>query len=231
MPDASPTTNPVRLAAERLELLSPATREQILERMDPAIAQQVRDYLTSLPDNRPHGSFSNDVATRRELINQMANGAHQRRSEGAEDELRSLAVASPEAPATPAITTFAGSAPGAPAQPARPAVAPTDPLDRLRALHPAAIARAMQGERAEAWAIVLDRLDANPRAALQLYLDGSARLAIEDARARQAELEATSPALLETIVSAIATTVVPRAMREHQQLLSTTPLAWTGEAV
>jgi hypothetical protein len=86
----------------------------------------------------------------------------------------------------------------------------------------------MQGERAEAWAIVLDRLDDTSRAALQLYLDPTARAAIEDARARQAELAASSPALIATIVAAIARTVVPRAMREHHQLLSTTPLAWTG---
>ncbi len=82
-----------------------------------------------------------------------------------------------------------------PAQPA----APADPLDRLRELHPAAIARAMQGERAEAWAIVLGRLDDNARAALQLYLDATARTAIEDARDRQEELARTSPALLATV--------------------------------
>ena len=102
--------------------------------------------------------------------------------------------------------------------------------DRLRELHPAAIARAMQGERAEAWAIVLGRLDDNARAALQLYLDASARAAIEDARVRQEELAKNSPALLATVVAAIARTVVPRAMREHHALLSTTPLAWTGQS-
>ena len=116
----------------------------------------------------------------------------------------------------------AGTAPGAPAS--------DDPLDRLRELHPAAIARAMQGERAEAWAIVLDRLDVNARAALQLYLDPTARTAIEEARSRQAELASSSPALLATVVAAIARTVVPRAMRENHQLLSTTPLAWNGKS-
>jgi len=209
--------NPVREAALRLELLSPDTREAILSKMPGPIAEKVREYLASLPD-RPHGQFSTDIATRRQLIHQTANGVAARRTAEVDQQVSEMAGGAPAPMPMPGMD-------GA-AQPAAPAS--TDPLDRLRELHPAAIARAMQGERAEAWAIVLDRLDVNARAALQLYLDASARTAIEDAKARQSELAASSPALLRTVEAAIARTVVPRAMREHHQLLSTTPLAWTG---
>lgn len=214
--------DPIRTAAMRLELLSDDTREQVLSRMEPQIAEKIRNFLASLPDNRPHGQFSTDVATRRRLIHEMADRVAAQRTAEADRMVQQLG------------TVPAMSEPVLPGQPPRPAGgtpagAPGDPLDRLRELHPAAIARAMQGERAEAWAIVLDRLDVNARAALQLYLDATARAAIDDARARQAELAETAPALLATVVAAIARTVVPRAMREHHQLLSTTPLAWTGQ--
>jgi hypothetical protein len=221
---------PVRAVAERLELLSPETRDQVLARMDPAIADRIREYMASQPDNRPHGQFSNDVATRKQLIHEMANRHQARQTETADRMVEELgnvpAMAQPvlpgQPPMPPATSGMMGGAPAA-------AAASTgDPLEQLRDLHPAAIARAMQGERAEAWAIVLDRLDSNAKAALQLYLDGTARMAIEDARVRQQELAASSPALLATVVAAIARTVVPRAMREHHQLLSTTPMTWTG---
>lgn len=211
--------DPIRTAAMKLELLSPETREQVLSRMDPEIAERIRNFLVSLPDNRPHGRFSTDVATRRQLIHEMADRVAAQRTAEADQAVRELG--GPARMSEP-------MQPGQPHRGASDAGTPNDPLDRLRELHPAAIARAMQGERAEAWAIVLDRLDDNARAALQLYLDGAARTAIEDARRRQAELAANSPALIATIVAAIARTVVPRAMREHHQLLSTTPLAWTG---
>ncbi len=210
-----PTLVAVRAAAAKLEMLSPETRETILGRMTPEHAERIRAYLASLTD-RPHGEFSQDVAERRRLLHETANRVSARRTTDVDREVRELARDG----ARPRART-AGT------QPVEPAI---DPMDRLRDLHPAAIARAMQGERAEAWAIVLDRLDDNARAALQLYLDPSARAAIEDARARQAELAHTAPALLATVVAAIARTVVPRAMREHHQLLSTTPLAWTGAA-
>ena len=208
-----PTMVAVRAAAAKLELLSPETRESVLAKMDGGIAQRIRDYLASQPDNRPHGQFSTDLATRRQMIHEMADRVHARRTAEADKMVAHMEH----------VPVMAGDV-AVPGQPA----ASTDPLDRLRELHPAAIARAMQGERAEAWAIVLDRLDVNARAALQLYLDATARTAIEDARMRQAELASSSPALLATVVAAIARTVVPRAMREHHQLLSTTPLAWTG---
>jgi hypothetical protein len=211
----------VRTAADKLELLSPETRETVLARMDGAIAQRIRDYLASLPD-RPHRQFTQDIAARRRMLHETANRIQSTRTLKTDEELAQLE----QLAARPTSATMGGAPPpvGKGMQPA----APSDPLDRLRELHPAAIARAMQGERAEAWAIVLDRLDINARAALQLYLDASARAAIEDARVRQAELARSSPALLATVVAAIAKTVVPRAMREHHQLLSTTPLAWTG---
>lgn len=220
-------TDPVRQAAVKLELLSEETREMVLGRMDPEFAGRIRDFLASRPDNRPHGQFSTDVATRRQLIHEMANGVAARRTAEADHQVGQLGARSPEAAgaAASAPMHLTGQPPNA-AAPAAPTS--TDPLDQLRELHPAAIARAMQGERAEAWAIVLERLDENARGALQLYLDASARMAIEDARRRQAELAESSPALLDTVVSAIARTVVPRAMREHHQLLSTTPLAWAG---
>jgi hypothetical protein len=142
-------------------------------------------------------------------------------------------AARPSAPAQVGIGASTAATPASPLQsspmggaPARVGIAHEDPLDALRALHPAAIARAMQGERAEAWAIVLDRLDVHARGALQTYLEPPARTAIEEARARQAELRATAPQLVDTIEAAIAKTVVPRAMREHHYLLSTSPPSW-----
>lgn len=216
-----PTMVAVRSAAEKLQLLSDETRESILGRMDPSNAERIRNYLASLTD-RPHGRFSSDLAQRRRLLHETANRIQTQRTVDADREVAQLARAA-SMPRSAAPT--AGGFGGAPAQPEP----PQDPLDRLRELHPAAIARAMQGERAEAWAIVLDRLGDTSRAALQLYLDASARAAIEEARQRQAELATSSPALLATVVAAIARTVVPRAMREHHQLLSTTPTAWSGQ--
>ncbi|MEO6867668.1 MAG: hypothetical protein ABI200_06570 [Gaiellales bacterium] len=220
--------DPVRNAAAKLELLSEETRESVLARMDPQVAQRIRDYIASQPDSRPHGHFSTDVTTRRQLIHDMADRVATRRTAATDQMVAEMdGVPKMAQPGMPAQMPGQPPRPGADGsqQPA----GSGDPLDQLRGLHPAAIARAMQGERAEAWAIVLDRLDVNARAALQLYLDATARTAIDDARARQADLAATSPALIATVVAAIARTVVPRAMREHHQLLSTTPLAWTGQ--
>lgn len=213
--------DPARRAAAQLELLSEEAREAVLAKMDPSIAERIRNQLTA--STRPHGGFSTAVEQRREMIREMAERVSARRIAEVE-----ASTARPPTSAPHAIDPHADAgAPGPPGQPSRPA-APTDPLDQLRELHPAAIARAMQGERAEAWAIVLDRLDETQRAALQLYLDPSARTAIAEARSRQAELAATSPALIATVEAAIARTVVPRAMREHHGLLSTTPLAWSS---
>lgn len=92
------------------------------------------------------------------------------------------------------------------------------PLDALRSVHPAALARAMQGERAEAWALVLDRLEPNAQAALRMYLEEDARVAIEQARTHQLHLAPTVRAAIER---AIVQTIVPAALREHARLLST----------
>ncbi|MCW2928500.1 MAG: hypothetical protein JWM86_2468 [Thermoleophilia bacterium] len=214
--------DPVRNAAAKLELLSEATREQVLAKMDPSIADRIRQQIAS--STRPHGDFSTDVATRRRMINDLAGRVQAQKTAQVDRMVEELAHVPAMAP-----QQIGGGVPQPMAQPAAPNGQPAayaHPLDALRELHPAAIARAMQGERAEAWSIVLERLDDNARAALQLYLDSTARTAIEDARQRQAELAASSPALLATIVAAIARTVVPRAMREHHQLLSTTPLTW-----
>lgn len=206
-----PRLEAVRTAASKLRLLSEQTRETVLDRMDPAIAEDIRRYLASMPE-RPHTNFSSDLAERRRLLHDTANRIQKQRIDVADREMNEL-------------TRLASSADAS----ARTPTPNSDPLDQLRDVHPAAIARAMQGERAEAWAIVLDHLDNNSKAALQLYLDPTARTAIEDARARQAELANSSPALLATVVAAIARTVVPRALREHHQLLSTTPLTWSGQ--
>lgn len=246
---ATPVTiDPVDQAVAHLELLSAEARDAVLAKMDPALAERIRNRMQSTPD-RPHGEFSRDVVARRRMLREMTERIHAtnaaRQRQAADDSLQQAArpaaggsaaagaampVGASAVGGASATTTSAlhgGAAPamfaGAPAQPRF-----ADPLDSLKVLHPAAIARAMQGERAEAWALVLDRLDINARAALQMYLDPAARAAIEDARARQAELAATAPQLVQTIEAAIARTVVPRAMREHHQLLSTTPLTWNA---
>lgn len=216
--DATVTHDPVAKAVTMLELLSPEAREGVLARMDPAIAERIRTRLETMPDDRPHAGFGEDLAERRRMLREMAGRMHTRRTEAADLAAADLA------PGTHGGPTL-DSAPPLVASSRRPS-SPNDALDMLRTLHPAAIARAMQGERAEAWTIVLDRLDTNAQAALQLYLDAQARAAIQDARVRQAELREHAPALITTIEAAIARTVVPRAMREHQLLLSTTPMTW-----
>lgn len=223
----SATNDPVSKAMAMLEMLSPEARESVLSRMNDEVASRIRLRLESTPDERPHGAFSADVAERRRMVREVAERVHARRTDVADRAVAQLdaaagpnaafAVAVPDHLAGPHARANAGAGPQASDAQAK----PLDPLDTLRTLHPAAIARAMQGERAEAWAIVLDRLDVNARAALQMYLDGSARAAIGEARARQHELSSSAPALLATIERAIARTVVPRAMREHHTLLST----------
>src|SRR5687767_2929281 len=80
MASAAIANDPVRQAAIKLELLSVETREMVLGRMDPEFAGRIRDHLASQPDNRPHGQFSTDVATRRQLIHEMANSVAARRT-------------------------------------------------------------------------------------------------------------------------------------------------------
>lgn len=221
--------DPVAEAIARLEILDEPTRNAVLDRMDPAIAERIRQRIATTDPKS--GSFHADVVAKRQRLREMSERLHatnaMRQQEISNEQTAAAArpagSAVPVAPAAPVAPALGGApAPVAAAMP----MLHEDPLDQLRVLHPAAIARAMQGERAEAWAIVLDRLDVNSRGALQVYLEAPARAAIEDARARQSDLRATAPQLLETIEAAIARTVVPRAMREHHHLLSTTPPSW-----
>lgn len=218
-PGAAAVADPIEHAIAHLELLSDEAREAVLAKMDPALAERLRNRLDTMPD-RPNGAFSRDVVARRKMIREMSERIHAENaaqaSEAAEQTVIQAARPAPMSPMAPPVSvTPAGSASG-------------DPLDSLSALHPAAIARAMQGERAEAWAVVLDHLSIDARAALQMYLEPAARAAIDDARERQQELARSAPQLAQTIEAAIARTVVPRAMREHHHLLSTTPLSWSG---
>jgi hypothetical protein len=224
----SSAQDPVSEAVARLQLLSPEARETVLNKLDPAIAERISMRLSSLPD-RPHSDFSNDIAQRRQMLRELAHRVHARRANEADHdtaELIELAAqpAGTGAPVGASTPMGVGGAPSANAAPG--AAASTNALDTLRTLHPASIARALQGERAEAWAIVLDRLDTNAQTALGMYLDATATAAIAEARERQRELAESSPQLVATIEAAIARTVVPRAMREQQMLLSTTPAAW-----
>ena len=169
----APQKSPQARAAEHLQLLPAEAREKVLDSMDPTLAQQVRDQLASMAD-RPHGDFAADVAERRRMLREMENRIYAAKVAAGDQATDGLHHAA----ATP--VPMYGAAPSQPHNGAAPMTPPTpqEPLDMLKTLHPAAIARAMQGERAEAWSIVLDRLDTNARAALQLYLDGSARMAI-----------------------------------------------------
>lgn len=99
-------------------------------------------------------------------------------------------------------------------------VAAAGPLDALRDVHPAALALAMQGERAEAWAVVLHHLADNSRAALVGYLDPEARRSIAHAQRRQAQL---APQLQATATRAIAQAIVPRALQEHRRIMASRP--------
>lgn len=224
------TIDPVDQAVAHLELLSAEARDAVLAKMDPALAERIRNRMDSTPD-RPHGEFSRDVVARRRMLREMTERIHAtnaaRQRTAGEESLQQAARPAQGALTQQTSPQYGGAAPAMFAS-APPQVHAGDPLDSLRTLHPAAIARAMQGERAEAWAIVLDHLDVNARGALQMYLDPAARAAIDDARTRQADLAATAPQLVQTIEAAIARTVVPRAMREHHQLLSTTPLTWNA---
>jgi len=165
-------------------------------------------------------------------MREVAQGLQNQRVKAADETAELLALASNDdraalagnvgydhSEATPLPATMGGTAssPTRRTPSAQAAANANDPLSQLASVHPAALARAMQGERAEAWAMVLDKLDANVRAALEMYLDTNAREAIETARIAQTGL---APQLAVTIERAIARTVVPRAMREHRQIFS-----------
>lgn len=201
------TADPVAKAIAMLDMLTPDVRENVLDRMDPAMRQRIQDRIESTPDgSRPHAGFSSDV-TRSQLMRESAARIQERRIVEAERVADHL---------DPIKTTD-----GVEVAPAMPA----DPLEQLSRVHPAAVARAMQGERAEAWAIVIDRLNDNARGALMMYLDRTAQQAISDARARQHELPIQ---LLATIERAIARTIVPMALREQAHMMPSPPPHTTG---
>lgn len=208
-PPANP--DPIDKALRMLALLDDAGKAEVLNRMSPEQRQRIEQRLETTPDNaRPHAAFSTDIAGQRRLLRQTAEEMY-------EEKMRRVreAIAADGLDPDLAVTAMqAGTASTAQL---------LDPLAELRFVHPAAIARAMQGERAEAWAIVLDRLDENARAALESYLDRDALAAIQQARLRQAELRATSSAIATTIEKAIGRTVVPIALREHQLLVTNYP--------
>jgi hypothetical protein len=215
-------TDPVAKAIAMLELLDESTRASVLERMAPEMREKIQLRMESTPDGaRPHAAFSEDIAARRQLLREASVNMSKRRTSDAEQRVTSYTGApvpqdmSVEVPQSEGVSTEEL----------------LDPLFELKRLHPAAIARAMQGERAEAWALVLDRLEPAARHALEAYLDPAARTSIDRARARQNELRASSPGILNTVERAIARTVVPVAMREHHILLSTNHGVHYGAAV
>jgi flagellar motor switch protein FliG len=193
-------SDPVAKAVAMLQMLAPEVRESVLGKMAPELRERVETRLNSMPE----GS-SPDIAAQRRLLRETAQRLADRRLKEAEETADSLDPVSKRKADNERVH---GVVPEAINQ---------DPLDKLRNVHPAALARAMQGERAEAWALVLDHVNDNVRIALQQYLDTAAREAIETARTKQ---EGLAQQLRETIERAIARTVVPRALREQRLLFS-----------
>lgn len=195
--EIEPPSEQERIAIQTLKLLGEDARTKVLERIDPERRPRMLELLRQADGE----SYDMSMDERRRLVR--------------ETSARMYASKVKAADAT-ALELGAGGAP-------RTAVAPAEtpgashPLDALRSTHPAALARAMQGERAEAWALVLDRLEPNSQSALRMYLDEDARVAIEQARSHQLHL---APALRATIERAIAQTIVPAALREHARLLT-----------
>ena len=195
----SHTNDPVAKAIAMLDMLTPEVRAKVLDRMDPSMRQRIQDRIDSTPDNaRPHAGFSSDIA-RSQLMRESAQRINERR------------VADAEATASGMDPLRAGASDTVSSED------PADPLAQLSRVHPAAVARAMQGERAEAWAIVLDRVNTNARNALLAYLDAGVRESIASARSKQEDLPIE---LRATIERAIARTIVPMALREQSHLLA-----------
>lgn len=194
--------DPLGKAIALLEALSPASRERVLNHMDEAHRTQVMTLL------RPHDEFTQAVmrgqgmAEQRRLMRQAMMSIHERKMERVSQ-----------------ANEYSHS--GVTGEPDLHPAAPIDALDHLRELHPAALAKAMQGERAEAWALVLGRLNEESRTVLLGFIDEPAREAIRRAERDQ---QALPESIRRTAERALRHTVVPRALRE-QQLLMTTPLS------
>jgi hypothetical protein len=198
--------------------LSDSARALVLERMDPELREQLESHLAE--GQRPHARFAKDIAFRNQQIAEAAERIQAARLRKVED-----AIDADDVIRTGDTPMNAGAAAGPST------LELLDPLNELRRVHPAALARAMQGERAEAWAIVLDRVDPGTRTALERYLDAGALRTIRQAANRQRELRDRSPNIVASIEQAIARTVVPLALREHQQLITPSHGAPHGTAV
>lgn len=191
--------NTVQRAMSILRMIDdPEKREEIISKMSESAQSKIRALsvqpVTEGEESvvRPHTDFSEDIAEKRRLIRESAMNMHERRIEQVRD-------GNDKALDDPAFQFD------------------LDPLDQLRDCHPAALARALQGERAEAWAIVFDHLTDPVREALRTYLDHDARVAISRAATQQAEL----PTLLkQTVERAVRETIVERALREQQNLMT-----------
>lgn len=192
------TEDPVEKAIAMLDMLEPEVREQVLSKMAPDARERIENRISTMPAGAAPSRFSQDIAARRKLLREAGERMQGRRVSKADETGEQILMSG----TTPGEREFTPNG---------------DPLAPLGLVHPAALARAMQGERAEAWALVFGRLDANTRGALELYLDGEARTAILDAERDQGSMPG---ALRNTIEKAIASTVVPRALREHQLLIS-----------
>jgi hypothetical protein len=196
--ETAPPTEQERLAIQTLKLLGPEAREKVIERIDPERRPRMLELLRQADGQ----DFDMSIDERRRLVRETSARMYANKVRAADETARELGAGGGPRVAEPV-------APGA-----------EHPLEPLRSVHPAALARAMQGERAEAWALVLDHLEPSAQTALRTYLDEDARVAIEQARTHQARL---APGVLATIERAIAQTIVPAALREHARLLSTAP--------
>lgn len=176
-----------------LRMLDEEKRLEVLQRLPEAQRDQLRERMESeLGTGTKTGAAPDDrdIATQRRMIRETAVRVQERVMDRiASENERSLT---------------GGEA------------AEVDPLDHLREVHPAALAKAMQGERAEAWAMVLTRLEEPSRLAIMSYLDHEARQAIAMAHEHQRNLP---EALRRTAERAIRQAVLPRALKEHQMLM------------
>ena len=179
-----------------LRMLDEETRQQVMGRMDDEVRSLVEDRIREA-GSTPSEALGGSIADQRRAMRETMLSMHQRSSQ--------QATAVTSAIEDQDHTRAAGG---------------QDPLDQLAEIHPAAIARALQGERAEAWAVVLARMTDSARQTLLAWLDSDARTAINNARQAQGSLP---PQLRATAERAIQQTVLPRALREHE-LLMTTPM-------
>ncbi len=212
--------SPISKALALLQMLEPENRATVLDRMDPALRARVEQAMMdpeAAESARPHGSFSDSIAQRRALMREAAQRMHERRLSDAEQaaaDSMQAATAGTTAQTGDGSVGMADTGDQSPTAGAR--VASVNPAAALHGMHPAAVARALQGERPEVWAMVLDMLEGPTRQALESYLDPAARQAIDQARISMASLPG---AMRDAVLRAIQVTVVPAALREQQWLM------------